>query len=157
MNLLGTLTDTFVTQPVTGLGHYDCAGLYGPVCGNPDPHWKHKLRLTWSTPWHFDISGDWRYIGGVKLDFDESNPLLKNGYYDAVDEHMAGVSYFDLSGNWRVKDGLTVRAGVTNIFDKDPPISSLGAEEVGVGNGNTFPGVYDALGRQFFIGLTAKF
>jgi outer membrane receptor protein involved in Fe transport len=70
---------------------------------------------------------------------------------------MAGVSYFDLSGNWRVKEGLTVRAGVTNIFDRDPPISALAAEQVGVGNGNTFPGVYDALGRQFFIGLTAEF
>ena len=103
MSFLGTLTDTFVQQPVTGFGHYDCAGLYGPVCGNPDPHWKHKLRLTWSTPWNFDISGDWRYIGGVKLDTNQGNPLLANGYFDNVDAHMPGVSYFDLSGNWRVQ------------------------------------------------------
>jgi outer membrane receptor protein involved in Fe transport len=56
-----------------------------------------------------------------------------------------------------VKDGFTVRAGVNNIFDKDPPIVANAADAGVVGNGNTYPGVYDALGRTFFVGLTAKF
>jgi len=156
-NFVGTYTEKFADQPVTGGGHYDCAGLYGPVCGNPTPHWRHKLRVTWSTPWNFDISGQWRYLGGVKLDTNEGNPLLANGYHDVVDKDIPDYNYFDLTGNWRVKDGLTFRAGVNNLFDKDPPIIAGVADQVGVGNGNTYPGVYDALGRQFFIGLTAKF
>jgi len=157
VNLVGTYTEAFVDQPVTGQGTYDCAGLYGPVCGNPNPHWRNKLRVTWQSPWNFDISGQWRYIGGVKLDTNEGNPLLNNGGFDVVDAHIPGYNYFDLSGNWRIKDGFTVRAGVNNIFDTDPPITSNIATQVGVGNGNTYPGVYDALGREFFIGLTAKF
>jgi iron complex outermembrane recepter protein len=157
MNFLGTYTESFVDQPVTGGGTYNCAGLYGPVCGNPDPHWRHKMRITWTTPWNFDISGQWRYVGGVKLDTNEGNPLLANGYFDAVDGHLRGYNYFDMSGNWRVKDGLTVRAGVSNIFDTDPPIVATAACQTGVCNGNTYPGVYDALGREFFLALTAKF
>ncbi len=38
--------------------------------------------------------------------------------------------------------------GINNILDKDPPISS----SVGTtGNGNTYPQLYDALGRFVFI------
>jgi len=91
------------------------------------------------------------------LDTDEGNVLLKGAYYDQVDNHLAGVSYFDLTGNWRIKDGLTVRAGVNNVFDKDPPVVAGFACASVVCNGNTYPGVYDALGRAFFLGLTAKF
>jgi len=158
MNFVGTYTESFITQPLTGGPTYNCAGLYGITCGNPDPHWRHKLRVTWMSPWNFDISGQWRYVGGVKLDLDESNLLLQEpGYFDQADNHLGGQSYFDLSGNWRVKDGLTVRAGVNNIFDKDPPLVGEEACAAAVCNGNTYPGVYDALGRTFFIGLTAKF
>ncbi len=156
-NYIGTWTDDFITQPVTGGSTYDCAGLYGTVCGNPDPHWRSKLRVTWASPWNFDLSGQWRYIGGVKLDTNQSNPLLNNGYNDVVDNQLPAFNYFDLSGNWRVKNGFTIRGGVNNIFDKDPPIVALAAAPTGAGNGNTFPGVYDALGRTFFVGLTAKF
>jgi outer membrane receptor protein involved in Fe transport len=157
MNFVGTYTESFITQPLTNSPTYNCAGLYGPTCGNPDPHWRHKLRVTWASPWNFDISGQWRYVGGVKLDYDEANPLFHNGYFDSADNHLAGVSYFDLTGNWRVKDGFTIRAGVNNIFDRDPPLVATAACAAAVCNGNTYPGVYDALGRTMFIGLTAKF
>ena len=157
VNFVGTYTEKFISQPVTGSGSYNCAGLYGPVCGNPDPHWRHELRVTWSTPWNFDISGQWRYVGGVKLDTNEGNILLNNGAVDNIDATIPDANYFDLSGNWRVKDGLTVRAGVNNVFDGDPPLVSNGACAAAVCNGNTYPGIYDALGREFFVGLTAKF
>ena len=46
-------------------------------------------------------------------------------------------------------------AGINNLFDKDPPITSKYG--VGQGNGNTFPSTYDALGRKLFMNLTARF
>ena len=47
--------------------------------------------------------------------------------------------------------------GCNNIFDKDPPIIG-GTNLPGVaGNGNTFPQIYDALGRLLFAQLTAQF
>jgi len=158
MNFVGTYVESFITQPLTGGPTYNCAGLYGPVCGNPDPHWRNKLRVTWSTPWNFDLSGQWRYVGGVKLDTNEGNTLLNNSpYFDEVDNHLAGVSYFDLTGTWRVKDGFVIRAGINNLFDRDPPLVADGACAAASCNGNTYPGVYDALGRTMFVGLTAKF
>ncbi|MGF1456658.1 MAG: hypothetical protein ACFB6R_14925 [Alphaproteobacteria bacterium] len=53
---------------------------------------------------------------------------------------------------WRPRDDFSFRVGVNNVFDNDPPLStSTGA---GTGNGNTFPGVYDATGRFIFFGVT---
>jgi outer membrane receptor protein involved in Fe transport len=157
MNFVGTYVESFITQPLTNSPTYNCAGLYGPTCGNPDPHWRNKVRVTWMSPWNFDVSFQWRYVGGVKLDYDETNPLFANGYHDQADNHLSGQSYFDLSGNWRVKDGFTVRAGINNLFDKDPPLVGTQACAAAVCNGNTYPGVYDSLGRSIFVGLTAKF
>jgi outer membrane receptor protein involved in Fe transport len=42
------------------------------------------------------------------------------------------------------------------VFDRDPPLTSQSGPSI-FGNGNTFPQVYDALGRRVFVGLTAKF
>ena len=46
--------------------------------------------------------------------------------------------------------------GVNNLLDKDPPIIASGILSA-FGNGNTFPGVYDALGRTVFAGATVTF
>ena len=46
------------------------------------------------------------------------------------------------------------------MTDKDPPVVdqlNFGLSAPPVGNGNTFPGVYDALGRVFFFGITADY
>ena len=45
---------------------------------------------------------------------------------------------------------------MNNVLDRDPPLA--GANLPGtVGNGNTFPQVYDALGRYMYVGLSADF
>jgi outer membrane receptor protein involved in Fe transport len=128
----------------------------------PTPKWRHKLRVTWSAPWDFDISVAWRFIGGSSVDFNTDNPLL-NGLCggpcgDLGDAHIGTYNYFDLAGTWTVREGVNLRAGVTNLFDKDPPI--LDSSYVAVppyGSGNTFPQVYDSLGRVFFVGATLKY
>ena len=51
---------------------------------------------------------------------------------------------------------LNLRLGVNNIFDREPPLGG-GNIPAGFGNGNTFPQVYDALGRFFFAGATVDF
>ena len=53
-----------------------------------------------------------------------------------------------------LRAGVTLRAGVNNVLDDDPQLSySVGT----TGNGNTYPQVYDSLGRYFFFGVTANF
>ncbi|MGZ6015863.1 MAG: TonB-dependent receptor domain-containing protein [Phenylobacterium sp.] len=174
LNFVGTWTKSQRFAPASGsldVGSYDCAGLYGVVCGNPVPKWKHKFRMTWNTPWKFSISGAWRYISPVHLDVNRTDqPLIAliNQYGvcgvascgDVSDDKLKAFSYFDLAGTWQVKDGVTFRAGINNLFDKDPPIvdtNSIGISAPPFGNGNTYPAVYDSLGRTVFVDLTADF
>jgi outer membrane receptor protein involved in Fe transport len=70
------------------------------------------------------------------------------------------MDYFDVSGTWTARPGLEFRFGVNNVFDKNPPTmdsNTWGISAPAFGNGNTFPGTYDSLGRTFFIGVTAKY
>ena len=164
----GTWTKELANEPGAGLGVYDCAGLYGVTCGTqftgPTPKWRHRLRMTWTTPWKVSLSVNWRYVSPVKVDFNPANnganPLLVTGNLDNADNKIPSYSWFDLAATWAVKDGLTLRAGINNLFDKDPPIvdtNGFGVSAPPFGNGNTYPGTYDSLGRTLFVGITADF
>jgi iron complex outermembrane recepter protein len=156
--LYGTVTNHYVTQPITGLGTYDCVGLYGVKCGTPTPKWRHKFQASWNTPWSVNATLSWRYIAGTKIDVNDPNPFLNGGFNDVIDAKIPDVSYFDLSLQWKVKTGLVLRGGINNLFDKDPPRGdSTNTGAFGGGNGNTFPQTYDTLGRNIFVGLTADF
>ncbi len=160
--LTGGYRDKYRTEPLPGLGSYDCKGLYGPTCGLPQPAWRHNFRTTWETPWKdVELSLAWRYIGGSKLDMNTSDPFLTggDGFYDALDAKIEAYNYFDLTTSFKVK-GNTVRVGVNNLFDKDPPVldsSGYGVSSAPYGNANTYPGMYDSLGRHVFIALSADF
>jgi iron complex outermembrane recepter protein len=56
---------------------------------------------------------------------------------------------------YKVNKMFTLAGGINNLFDRDPPLTSKFG--TGQGNGNTFPSMYDALGRKLFLNLTAKF
>lgn len=165
-NYVGTYTGDLTTTPIAGQpGSFNCVGLYGAVCGIPQPYWRSKARLTWEPQdWPITVSLQWRYVGGVGLDVNHLNdPFFASqgpGVIDTAEGHLPAFNYFDLSGTWRIKDKITFRAGINNIFAKDPPvISNLypAVTPLPFGNGNTFPNVYDALGRQIFMGVTADF
>jgi outer membrane receptor protein involved in Fe transport len=65
------------------------------------------------------------------------------------------MSYIDMSAIYSVTEGISIRADVNNVLDKDPPLTAA-AYLGGAGSANAFPS-YDLLGRQAFIGFTAKF
>ncbi|HWE45139.1 MAG TPA: TonB-dependent receptor, partial [Caulobacteraceae bacterium] len=149
-NLVGTDTDLLNS----GSNGLNCAGLFGTTCGTPTPKWRHKARLTWVTPWNVSLSAQWRYTSGVDLDFQEKHGGI------ATDRSIPAYNYLDLSGEWRIRDHVTMHAGVNNVFDKDPPIvdsNCYGISAPPFGNGNTYPQVYDSLGRTIFVGITADF
>jgi outer membrane receptor protein involved in Fe transport len=156
LNFTGTYTREFFQEPVPGLGNFDCIGLYGTTCGSPQPEWKHRLRAIWSTPWRgVDLAATWRHVNEVKFEGTESNPLL---HVDDVPPQLAKLDsrdYLDLAAQWSFSKRLTFRAGVNNVFDKDPPIADNNVAGPRIfGNGNTFPQMYDSLGRRWFVGLT---
>jgi iron complex outermembrane receptor protein len=164
-SLVGTWLDQLDTQPLPGGASYNCKGLYGTVCGIPAPEWRHKLRVTWTTPYSYgdwvkslSFSAQWRYFGKVTLDAYSSDPQLNNpGLQYLTDKTFSAVSYLDLTANFTIHNNLNFRVGVNNVFDKDPPIVGSSNCPGVVCNGGTFPQVYDALGRFVFVGLSADF
>ena len=157
LNGVGTFVNKWEYEPIKGLGKADCVGFYGPTCGTPIPEWRHKIRATWTTPWNVDLAATWRHIDAVQLETTSGNPVI-SGLVDETDRRIDKRDYLDLAASWAIDKSLTIRAGVNNVFDKDPPIvSSIIADPAIFGNGNTFPQIYDTLGRLVFINLTAKF
>jgi outer membrane receptor protein involved in Fe transport len=68
---------------------------------------------------------------------------------------LSARSYIDLGASYLVASKVTLRVGVNNVFDRDPPLVDLDYLPGVFGNGNTFPQVYDTLGRYIFINVTA--
>ena len=153
-NFIGSDLMKATTTPTPGVHTYDCAGLYGPTCQTVNPKWRHTLRASWTMPWNLLLSAQWRYIGKTKLETNTADETLTNGRQDAFDAELKAVSYLDLSGLWTLRQGFQVRAGVNNVFDKDPQI--INSSIVGTGLPNAYP-TYDFLGRTIFVGFTANF
>jgi outer membrane receptor protein involved in Fe transport len=159
------LHDTY--QPYPGSGSYDCAGLFGVTCqnGSVNPHWRHTMRFTWDTPWNVLLSAQWRFIGPTSFDNNSTNPLLAGAeeantttapFYDQYNSRIPGYSYLDMTVVWHALKQLELRAGVTNLLDKDPPLIPSGDITGNSGPANSWP-AYDYLGRQLFVAFTAKF
>jgi iron complex outermembrane receptor protein len=180
INLIGTYLQSLINEPEpanpltrqsASSSAYECAGLYGEICGTPAPRWRTKLRLTWASPFDVQVSLQWRFIGANQFDADTTNPLLDggpgliqcpnsrisvSGFQDCSDARIAAYNYFDLSMAWQVRTGVELRAGVNNIFDVEPPIFT---EYVNTpySNGNTATGAYDVLGRTIFVSAMLKY
>lgn len=138
-NFLGTWLDSWEWQELPGETPFECAGTYanGP-CSRPRPELASNLRTTWVTPWEFSLSLLWRHYSDIR---DESG----------FDYDLPSTDYFDLSGVWEVTDQVTLRFGINNLLDDDPPLALVGDS-----SGNTIPAIYDALGRYWFAGVNVR-
>ena len=143
-DFIGTQLLKFEAEDFPGSGKYECAGKFGDTCGTPLPKWRHKLRTTWTSPWDASLALTWRHLNAVSFEADSAAQVSQ---LDARD-------YLDISATYNINKNFSVRAFVNNVFDKDPPIRTQGS---GFVNGNTYPVVYDALGRKVGLSLTAKF
>lgn len=144
------------TQPLPGAASYDCSGLFGHTCQTVAPKWRHIMNVTWALPGNVDVGANWRYIGKVSLDNNSQDPTLhfaEDGVYNSVNARLPAINYIDLMARWEIKKDLSLRAGVNNLLDKDPPLASFDLTSGGVNWYST----YDALGRQFYAALMAKF
>jgi outer membrane receptor protein involved in Fe transport len=152
----GSWLKSYQVEEIPGDGSYDCAGLYNGagVCGQPRPTWRHKLRVNWATPWQLDLAATWRYFKGTDIETSSDQALLK-GSFNAVEAHLPSISYLDLAAVYNFTKKISLTAGINNLLDKDPPLTSKYG--TGSGNGNTFPSMYDAMGRKIFLNATVRF
>ncbi|WP_165842786.1 TonB-dependent receptor domain-containing protein [Phenylobacterium deserti] len=142
------------TTPLPGEDEYNCAGLFGPQCQTVNPRWRHTLRVNWETPWDLLVSAAWRHFGEAKLETDTNEPTIGENTVDPFNHLLPDRNYLDLSAVWSPNEVLSIRAGVNNVLDTDPPI--VNALIAGTGLPNTYPS-YDLLGRRLFFGFTTRF
>jgi iron complex outermembrane receptor protein len=141
-SFIGTLQGKTATLGGVGTGQFD-ADVY------PISKWRHKARLGFALPNGVAISGQWRHFSGAK----QADPTITN----PADQRVAAQDYFDLAMTARITNKLNLRFGANNLLDKAPPL--IGSESLAptLGNGNTYPQIYDALGRYMFAGVTVDF
>jgi len=172
---VGTWLNKYEVTPVSALSStsYNCAGYYGTACssttsgaGTPVFRWRSTFRTTWSTPWDgLDVTAAWRFYSATQLELLSYNPnigaangaTIANGGISNTDARIPSYSYIDLSASVKLASKVTLRLGINNLLDKAPPIIGTTDLPGTSGNGNTFPGVYDALGRYLFGQVVAQF
>lgn len=129
----------------------DCVGIYGTNCGNgpqggPLPETRWLQRTTWNYD-DFTVSLLWRHLSSIKSAVPVFPAFQKIDSYD----------YFDMYGSWQFMEAGSVSFGISNLFEKDPPVVGNEAADTGSNSGNTFPQLYDALGRMYSVGLRFSF
>ena len=158
-SFVGTYLDKLVVTPLDGIT-YDCAGRFGASCGTPNPDWRHKLRLTYTAPNGIGLSAQWRHFAAVENDLlSDDIDLCPNANTTGCNPGVGSANikaqnYLDLVLTARIGDHYQFRLGANNILDRIPPTLVTPAP---FGNGNTYPQVYDALGRYIFAGVTLDF
>lgn len=153
-SIVGTYLDTLKID--NGISpEYDCTGLYGNVCGTPNPEYRHKARITWTTPDDIGLSVQWRHFDPVIQDTTSDNPSLE-GVTQPSNLRLDGRDYIDLAATFRVMDNYNFRIGVNNVFDVDPPLAGSQACPAVI-CANTYAQVYDTNGRYIYAGVTLDF
>lgn len=141
---LGNYSDENNFTPLVDLPDdiVECAGKFGLNCGNPTPKWKWSSRLSWMDG-PLTATVRWRHLGKVVDDDDEANYVV---------EEIGAYDQFDFALGFEVTENFTLTMGVNNVFDKQPPIIGDNQEQA-----NTYPGVYDVLGRDYFVSVGMTF
>ncbi|MEZ5655263.1 MAG: TonB-dependent receptor [Sphingobium sp.] len=130
-----------------------CVGLVGNTCLRPDPKWRWTQTTTW-TKGPVTLQLAWQHLGKLTQDTVAFGDALPS---DFVVPQIKAYDYFDLSGIVDITDNFSLRGGISNLFDKQPPVVGNDYGGTAENSGNTYPATYDVLGRSFFIGATVKF
>jgi iron complex outermembrane recepter protein len=135
---------------VPGTPVIEQAGHYGVDVSTPYSKTRFNQRTTW-TVGDFSAGYVWRFIGGTTVQTD------KAGSYLPEYESIKAYNYFDFNGSWQATKNLKLALTVNNLFDKKAPFIGTGVGPGSVNFGNTFPSVYDVIGRRFTLTATANF
>ncbi|MFT3976958.1 MAG: TonB-dependent receptor [Sphingomonas bacterium] len=133
----------------------DCTGYYSASgCTNPRSQWRWTSRLGYGTD-NFDLSLMWTHVGAVSIEPAPNGPATDSVL--PAFRHIPAYNYFDLAARVNATEHLELSLTVNNLFDKQPPLVGNGVGGTTYNGGNTFPTIYDPIGRSFTIGARMKF
>jgi iron complex outermembrane recepter protein len=116
------------------------------LTGGIIPRWKHYASVDYTIgPWGFTLGQNWQKSYNDLPATTAGTPTRRVGTYELYDFQARYSGFKDLE----------LRAGIRNLFDRDPPYSNAGGQ-------TSFQGGYDAgygdpRGRTYYAGLNYKF
>jgi outer membrane receptor protein involved in Fe transport len=163
LNFNGTWTEANDFTPVVGRPAVDeCAGRFGGNCGQPIASFKWASRFSW-VDGPLTMSVQWTHLSGV----DDADDAVDYAAFNGI-ERIGAYDLFDLSLSFEASENVTFSMGVNNLFDTLPgaprfngiivdgrPNSLLLGDNQE--QANTYPSIYDVLGRDFFASIAFSF
>ena len=141
------LTQEFQTTALSPV--VDCNGFYGTSC-DPVPEFRSTLRVNWYGEL-VDASLLWRHIGGMDAQTNEASALFP------AFRSVSSQNYMDLQLGYDWKEVARVSLLVSNLTAEDPPILGNETGSTSFNSGNTFPSLFDSLGRTYSLNLRFTF
>ena len=132
----GTYIDKYEFQREKGGVYIQNVGNYGDTA--PIFRWQHILTFSYANgPWSGHL------VNKYKAGYEDQTPPNQVGDY----------STWDLFGTWTGLKGLTITAGIRNLFDQDPPFTN---QDTTFQRGYD-PRFTDPLGCTFLVRASYKF
>jgi len=141
-NWLVSWLDSYYEQAAAGVPGESIEGTVGGKFFEGSlPEWKWSMNLGY-TVGRLGLNARWNHIDGMDDYYERS---FRVPAYDYLDLNAS----YDFDDGWL--HGLSLRIGVENIADKDPPILANPVQA------NTDPAQYDVMGRRYYIGAKYAF
>lgn len=156
----------------------ECVGYFSANCGvstglsadtglsvgSPTPQLTWNQRTTLSFDEGIDVSLLWRHIDGLIYEpglaplfngtITGSGPLVgRTVNFNVIEAY----DYFDLTTRFDVTENFELTLSVQNLLDKEPPIVGSSAGSTAFNGGNTYPSLYDTVGRRYSATARLKF
>jgi iron complex outermembrane recepter protein len=159
LNVLGNYNMENITQAFEGVAEIDWVGTTGCELGLECMGYDYRVftTLSWSDG-PYSTSLRWQYYPEIDSGAKARDPNARTrGVHSSY-------SNFALTAGYRVNDNLSLRMGIDNLFDRLPPFQ--GGEPWRVAENpldyNRAPtraggGVYDPLGRRFYVSANMQF
>jgi outer membrane receptor protein involved in Fe transport len=145
LNLAVNYLDSYKTQANPGAPFLEAAGT---LAQNGQFEWRTYLSAEYNVA-AWNVGLNWSHLPSAE---DSSVVTLPTSTAHGVPSY----DMFDIHAGWQATDRIAIRAGVDNLFDKEPPI--VGANPPNTNNAtSTLPGYYDLLGRRYYVGMKLNF
>jgi outer membrane receptor protein involved in Fe transport len=152
-NIVFNYLDSYKVQNNPGGPTFDYAGSIGSTIFVPPYGAQFRWKLNTTLGYDFGpgtVSINWRHLPSAKNVASVTNAAAQQTRTKAYD-------IFDLSGVWRINKMFNFRAGIDNLFDRNPNIiGALPGTTAAVGEPDP-AGTYDVMGRRFYVGVKVDF
>jgi iron complex outermembrane recepter protein len=146
LNALANYLISYKVEELPGLDfeYADTVAFFGAGLGQTFPRWKGVFNAEWDFgSWSFDTRV--RYIDAMK----NRAEVIFPG--ESSFTGTPAVWYVDAALQAEFEEHLTLRIGLTNVFDKQPPVYAPNVQS------GTDPSVFDVIGRRAYVQARLRF